>query len=262
MPERPLPLIVAFLALVAAGALLWFFLSRPAPIRPSPFEEEPGDELPAAETLHITNVGAYHEIDAAYPSRTPLRESAGGAADTAAVALMKTFAEKEVSRFKENSVDTITEEDVRVQHLGGERKYVLSAEYEMRESASTVSYIYVLYADTLGAHPNAYYRTFTFDKKTGESLHLDDLFADDSYLETLSEKSRESLRETLGETASPDMLEAGTTPFSDNFGNFYLEGTVLALIFPPYQVGPWAIGTQEVRIPLSELTGMLAPEYR
>lgn len=260
MQVKPLPLIIAIIVLIFVGGALWFILSRPAS-HDSKGNIPPEPSLIGAK-LHIQDSGAYHEASASHPSHTPLTSSAGAQADAAATALMKDFAEKEIARFIDNNITSLTSEDISVQGLGGERKYVLDMDYDVFESSQTVSYLYHMYADTLGAHPNAYYRTFVFDTKTGEGLHLDDLFVSENYLDTLSEKSRIALKKTLGENAYVEMLEAGTTPFADNFQNFYLSGNEFVLVFPPYQVGPYAIGTQEVRIPLSELNNILRNQYR
>jgi hypothetical protein len=260
MYPRSLPTALAALILVLAGGILWFVLTRPAS------EGPPGSATStpqmAGEKIHIEDSGEYHQIDAYYPSQTPLKASAGVSADASAVFAMKTFATKEVARFEDNNVAELRAEDIAVLSLGGERKYTLEVDYDFHESADTLSYVYHMYADTLGAHGNAYYRTFTFDKESGEELHIDDLFVSDTYVELLSQESRSALYDTLGDNASPDMLEAGTTPYSDNFQNFYLEGDALVLIFPPYQVGPWAIGTQEARIPRAALSSVLKAEYR
>ena len=52
------------------------------------------------------------------------------------------------------------------------------------------------------------------------------------------------------------MLLSGTAPSEENFSTFYLTDAELVIVFSPYQVGPWAIGTQTLPIPLSELQGL------
>ncbi len=265
MHPKPLHIAIAVLILLIAGGILWYVLTREVP------ETIVLPNTPQQTEEHITEEGTYYEIDASYPSATPLRTSAGASADATAVALMKSFAEKEVARFKDvNEVATLSAEDAAyIPGFGVDRKYAFGMEYTMATSPLSVSYIYLMYEDTLGAHPNAYYRTFTFDKKTGEALHIDDLFEDDNYLDTLSEKSREILVPQIAKAyempiAEFDrtMLDAGTTPFVDNFGNFYLQDQFLVIVFPPYQIGPWALGAQEARIPRAELASVLKAEYR
>ena len=250
------------LILLILGGVLWYMMSNPAP-EPSELPTVPaGPSIGQSE--RISENGQYHEVSAEYPATTPLRASAGAEADAAAVAAFRSFEERIIETFKDQSgLATLTEEEIEMFGLGNERKYAIGIDYEMYQSKATVSYVFMIYEDTLCAHPNGYYRTFTFDLETGAGLQLSELFAPDvDYLTVLSQKSREALYEQLGENAVSDMLEPGTTPDEDNYQNFYLEGDALVIIFAPYQVGPWAIGTQEVRIPTSELSGMLKAEYQ
>lgn len=63
------------------------------------------------------------------------------------------------------------------------------------------------------------------------------------------------------------MIDEGTGPDVDNFDAFQpivdAQGKITALrfVFPPYQVGPYADGTQTVDVPASVLLPHLAPEY-
>ncbi len=63
------------------------------------------------------------------------------------------------------------------------------------------------------------------------------------------------------------MIDEGTEPDVDNFSEFQpvvaADGQVTALrfVFAPYQVGPYADGTQTVDVPASVLLPHVAPEY-
>ena len=63
------------------------------------------------------------------------------------------------------------------------------------------------------------------------------------------------------------MIDEGTEPDVDNFAAFQpvvdAQGRITALrfVFPPYQVGPYADGTQTVDVPAAILLPHLAPEY-
>lgn len=254
------------LVFIIAVLTLWYMSSHePKPLPIGEMPTAPG--APAAhEKKTVRDSGAYYDAEVSYPASTPLIASAGRDADAAAVQSMKVFAEGQISAFKERSgIDTLTQADIEVMQLGGDRKYALSVDYETKESPTTLSYIYTLYEDTMGAHPNAYLRTYTFNKKTGEQIHLDEILSG-NYLERLSTLSREKLAKTIGEMSGgePNMeyIESGTLPIADSFQNFYLEAGALVLLFPPYQVGPYAIGLQSARIPFSELGTMLQAEYR
>lgn len=262
--NRPLPLVIALIVLVLTGAVAWYVLSRPSPgLNLTP--EETGTP---GEAAHITETGTYYEIDAQYPSSAGL----SGSADVAATALMKGYVEGEVARFKsDNQLTTMTPETAPpVPGLGEDRKYAFGTQYEMRMSPATVTYIFLIYEDTLGAHPNAYYKTFTFDLTTGEELGIDEFFAPGSnYLATLSKTSRDILYPQIATAENVSvsevdgtMIDAGTTADIANFSNFYLDGPDLVIVFTPYQVGPWALGTQEARIPRTQLSGLLKASYQ
>lgn len=63
------------------------------------------------------------------------------------------------------------------------------------------------------------------------------------------------------------MIDEGTEPDIDNFSLFQpvvgADGKVTAVrfVFPPYQVGPYADGTQTVDVPAAILLPHIAPEY-
>lgn len=267
MEQKPLPIILAVLLLLLASGALWYVLTRPAgnDMR-NPFPTTSGEPAGGAQGL-LEDSGQYYEITGRYPSSTTLTATAGAKQGALAVGYMKTFVEQEAARFKDTNISELTAEDIKIQELGGDRRYELDIEYTAYQSPVAVSYVYLMYANTMGAHPNTYYRTFVFDAKTGEGLHLDDIFSPTAdYLGVLSVLSREKLAVQMekagGVAPDREMLDAGTTPDADNFQNFYLEGPDLVLIFPPYQVAAYVYGAQEVRIPRAELGNALKAEYR
>lgn len=254
----------AVLGLIVIGLLVWYMMTQQVPSYPGPQVISP--ETPIAfEKKEVTDASEYHTSRATYPAVTPLIQSAGPDADARAVATMKTYAEGLVAGFKERAgFAELTPEDIATIGLGGDRKYELNADFETSEGTKTTTYVYMVYEDTLGAHPNAYYRTFTFNRATGEAVTLDDLL-EGQYLLRLSEISRAKLATQIaaasGGEANMEYIESGTTPTAENFQNFALKGDTLIIIFPPYQVGPWALGTQMVEIPLAEVADILAPAY-
>jgi hypothetical protein len=64
------------------------------------------------------------------------------------------------------------------------------------------------------------------------------------------------------------LIEEGTGPEVENFSRYepVTDGsgriTALRFVFPPYQVGPYADGTQSVEVPTSVVLPHVAPEYR
>ncbi|HEY0011119.1 MAG TPA: DUF3298 domain-containing protein [Candidatus Paceibacterota bacterium] len=265
---------VTALLIVFLAILIWRVFIDPTPRAIAPDGQVATTTAPAAaaiEPIHIKDSGRYYEIDASYPSATPLRETAGLDADADAVALMKSFEVNTIEGFKEaNNLGSMTPEQFAEFSFGRDVSFAMTIDYKLIESPKTISYSYAIYQDTLGAHPNTYYRTFTFDRQTGENIHLDELFAPGMpYLERLSSRTRADLPAIMAKMAGiradevdRGNIESGTLPIADAFQNFVIDAGTLRVIFPPYQVGPYAFGTLEVPIPLTDLRDILSPQYR
>ena len=254
------------LGLIILGLAVWYMATTPP--KPLPVGQVPEEQVPegAFRKEVTTDEGPYHTAIAAYPAETPLKSSAGVEADARAVSLLSSFVTGQIADFKARAgFETMTAEDIQMLGFDQGRKYALELDFEVSEGPKTISYVYTIYEDTLGAHPNGYYRTFTFDKATGAELMLGDILTG-NYLARLSELSRAKLpaiiAEKSGAEANIEYIESGTTATPENFQNFAIQADTLVLIFPPYQVGPYALGTQFVEIPLSEIADMVQPVYR
>lgn len=259
------------LGLITIGLVLWYMSEHPAPYINQPnLTDFAGTAGKEGNPVSLNETAAYYEIVASYPSSTGLKATAGVEADTKAVALMRAFETDSIATFKkEGNFENLSHDDVQILGLD-QRKESLEIAYQSKTTPRTLSYIYTITADTLGAHPNTYFRTFTFDRATGAPLNLKDLFTPGSdYLRVLSTQSRKLLIASIaareGVTAADvdtDYLNRGTGPDADNFANWYVEGSSLVLIFPPYQVAPYAAGVQMATVPLSQLANILNPAYK
>lgn len=224
---------------------------------------------PTSETTSTTNTlssgsyvehTSYYDITADYATTTPLTESA----NDAAVTLMQNFVIDTIAQFKtDGNFDNLTAEDIEMMGFDQGRKETLQIVYLMASSKQTISYIFTIYQDTLGAHGNTFFHTFTFDTKTGAALGLNDIFLENSkYLDTLSSTSRTKLPAVIGDGFDTTMIKDGTTPDEKNFRNFFLGNNELVILFDPYAVAPYSAGPQTLRVPLSELSSILKPEYQ
>lgn len=249
------------LVLVVLSFTIWYMATHKAP---EPFSPTPAAPEEAVLPQTFEEHGQYYDIEASYPGQTPLRDALGEDADAAALARMADFIEETAGDFKQQGdFENLTPEDIEILGLSDTRKESLQIAYEELQGAATVSYAYTLHLDTLGAHPNTFYRTFTFDRATGEELEIDDLFVPRAdYLTRLSAIAEFELARSLGEFANLEYIRQGVAKDPINFQSFAIEGEDLILIFPPYQVAPYAAGTQTVRIPLEQLAEILRPEYQ
>lgn len=106
---------------------------------------------------------------------------------------------------------------------------------------------------TGGAHPNHVVQTFLFDTTRGSSIALEELFDDETYLERLSQISRDQLSNSQQlEEVDQAFITEGTEPTELNFSSFGVTDESLIIYFEPYQVAPYAYGEQQVEIPFAQ----------
>ncbi len=239
--------------LIIAGAVVGVWANRnghpPAEVHPL------AGVLQEGEDYEFVEDGKYYTVKATYPAETGLKESADR---KARLAIEQSLAAR-IAEFKSNSgVETLTDEDAAFQGLGEDRKYALDLSYQTYSAPEYVSYLYTVYEDTGGAHPNTYFMSFVFDE-SGERVGLEELFPNNpNWLEELSllvsngvvaqYRARAEVEDTTGL-----LFEEGLAPKVENFSNFVIDGDTLAIFIPPYQVAAYAAGTFEVQIPLKDL---------
>jgi hypothetical protein len=204
-----------------------------------------------------------YDIKATWPDKVPLPTAAASAA--AGLALEQALKDR-IDQFKvDGNFANLTAEDKQIQGLDGTRKYALSMEYKDYTAPGYHSYLYTVYADTLGAHPNAYFFTKVFDLNGAEATLGQVLSNNPNWLEELSlvvsQDVQKQLIARLGDSLpsgaeGPDvtgvMFPEGVAPKAENFQNFVINGGDLVIAIPPYQVASWAAGSFEVRVPLAD----------
>lgn len=149
------------------------------------------------------------------------------------------------------------------------------------ETASLVSVVLDGYAYTGGAHGLPLHAVHHLDPSSGQRLDPALLFSDEAGWQRLAERVRaqlyarveaelEGVPEAFVDDArrgSREWIDEGTTPGPAQLGLFVpqtdLDGRIeaLAFIFPPYQVGPYAEGTQAVSVGLDELGPWLSAPW-
>ncbi|MBS0557752.1 MAG: DUF3298 domain-containing protein [Proteobacteria bacterium] len=135
---------------------------------------------------------------------------------------------------------------------------------------------------TGGAHGMPLTASFNLDLSANKLVVLGDLFADPgAALKAISDECRRQLEgrneakmrddgRTITDEDDKSMrtwVEKGTTPTPANFGVFLVDGLDakaigLAILFPPYQVGPYSDGPQQVEVPAKVFYDQLKPEYK
>lgn len=258
--QRKTYISIAVVLVIIAGIVL-YFATQPVPAKAPRTAGGSAIILPAGGYSEHTK---YYDISASYATSTPLLKSAGALADTTARSFMLGFVRDTIQAFKTGgNFANLTSADIKAMGFDQGRKETLQITYHIASSPRTVSYIFTIYEDTLGAHGNTFFRTVTFNMKTGAPLTLASIFSPGTtYLNTLSSISRAKLPGIIGQGADTTFIKNGTEPKKENFQSFFLENKNFVVLFAPYDVAPYSFGAQTLRIPLSQLSSILRPEYR
>lgn len=149
------------------------------------------------------------------------------------------------------------------------------------ETPTLISVVLEGYSYTGGAHGMPLQQAIHFDPVANRELKPIDLLVGPKDWLVISEQVRAELYRRLEEQIrelppeqqndarepSRAWIDEGTQAGADWLGRFIpklgADGRVeiLTFIFPPYQVGPYADGTQAVDVPVAALRGRLTPEW-
>lgn len=175
-----------------------------------------------------------------------------------------------------------------VEGLGNDRPtapYELSLSFtELLDSPTLVAVAADGYNYTGGAHGAPLIARFVWLVREQKMLTAQELVPDPEDWQPVSDFVREQLHTALSQRIDADdvpaaeradmlksagqMIDEGTGPEPQSFAQFEPvmgpDGRIAALrfVFPPYQVGPYADGTQTVDVPAEVLLPRVAPAYR
>lgn len=114
------------------------------------------------------------------------------------------------------------------------------------------------------AHPNHYQYAQNFFILTGKKISLKNVFkTDENYLSLVSKTVKplvEAKVKSLGFDTS--MVSEGIKPTEENFKFFHITENGLVIIFNPYQVAPYVVGTLNITIPWASLNGHLNENFQ
>ncbi|UPA21998.1 DUF3298 and DUF4163 domain-containing protein [Candidatus Peribacteria bacterium] len=114
------------------------------------------------------------------------------------------------------------------------------------------------------AHPNHVSVSFVYDVATKKEIAFTDLFNTNAkYLERLSTLTIEQLiaeskKKGTFYAQKEQTIRQGAGPKAENFRTFSIENGSIVLTFDPYQVGPYAEGTQTVTLSRAQITDVLS----
>ena len=114
-----------------------------------------------------------------------------------------------------------------------------------------------------GVHGNYYYEGTTFDTMTGEKLKIQDIVTD---MPSFRQQATKDIDKYLQENYSDELFEDYQDTVeqiweSEDGFNWYLNESGIMVIFNPYAVGPFAMGSVTVPLPYSSYASFLNPNY-
>ena len=134
-------------------------------------------------------------------------------------------------------------------------KYILSSNYKVTFPTSKVVAIEFSFGVKYGWRSFRHSQNIAFYSKTGEFIEFKNLFDKPQVaLKILSDWSKATLPKKLPIVNMHD-ITSGTSPKEDNFNNYRIAPKGLFIQFGRYQVGPGAVGSPEIFIPLKKLEG-------
>ncbi len=133
-------------------------------------------------------------------------------------------------------------------------------------SPTLVSFRYNVSTYAEGApHPNSYAIVLNYNIPKHVVLTGADLFRGDAnWLGFLASTTATKLIASCDDCDEfgRDMIKTGTAPTKENFARVGVKEGGLVVIFNPYQVAPYARGSQDVFIPFTEIADILHPDIR
>ncbi len=131
----------------------------------------------------------------------------------------------------------------------------------VHSSAKALTVKVETYAYTGGAHPNSGLSYYTFDRKTGRLLTLDDMVEDTTALLGIVEQA---FRQQQRIEPNANLEEEG---YFLRDGHFFLPDNVgttrngLIFYYNPYEIAAYAMGPVQVTIPYEKLNGILREQW-
>jgi hypothetical protein len=240
-------------------------------------ETEPPGDLPAARLARLeppAQLDANMEQYASYPLLRPVSTPTGQAFNQKVLALitflqqrfrgyipveMRLELERPIQQWIDYSVPSATEADSPLDEIP-------LSEAALERRHALLSLLFADTQDTGGAHPNTIYLPLNYDLTAGRPLELADLFLPGSpYYQVLSDYAITALAERRAELfedyARLAVLDGSCSPLDETTfcAAWSLTPQGVLLTYQAYQVGPYAVGAQQVLVPWAALEAILDP---
>ncbi|MBE6098315.1 MAG: DUF3298 domain-containing protein [Schwartzia succinivorans] len=113
-----------------------------------------------------------------------------------------------------------------------------------------------------GAHPVTYYRGHVFDTKSGQELNLDDIFeTTEGLAEIIVHETTAQCREQTKMIDKKETVKKVQKMIDDHKLQYGMTEEALVVYFGSYAIGPYAMGTMEVKLPYTKYMNMFNNKY-
>jgi hypothetical protein len=199
--------------------------------------------------------GRIDESDSGYSIQAAFPVLAGeGAAVKSANRAIRDQVEALIASFR-----TKHQEEAAQGEIEGAAPWTLDIEYDAPyRAAHYLAVLFIGYDFRGGAHGMPISEPLVIALADGRRIPPAGLFRPDAdWLGTLAARCYAELKLRDLPGADEVWLRGGTEPKADNYRQLVPGPDGLRVIFPPYAVAPYAVGTQEVLIPYPDLSGIL-----
>lgn len=125
-----------------------------------------------------------------------------------------------------------------------------------------------LSVNTISASSNNYFKYYNVDRRTGEVVHLADLFTNPDFNEIIGQniiaQMRQQMKEDKDKSYWIDKEDFGVdfSSVSDDHNFYFNDNGDLVIPFDKYEVAPGYMGSPEFTIPMKDLQSILKDEYK
>jgi len=137
------------------------------------------------------------------------------------------------------------------------RQWEMKINVKHTESKKIDSYLLESYEYTGGAHGNHFFKSFNYDKKTGQLLTLDDILSSKDALKELSK-----IADKYFLTKKISYEKSGAAPKEENWPLWYADANNIVFVFPPSTIASSAVGEQRLPVSVEKHKEVIKEEYR
>jgi hypothetical protein len=239
-------LIITLIGLVLIAGAIWYVNKGQRVTNPAPVSTDTTSQWPSKEITKqtISEENQYYTISAAYPQTGSDRITRE----------LQAFVEDQIAQFKSDTA-WVTDPSLDSAAAGS---LSLSVDYREVVSSYADTYVFTVSTYTGGAHGLQVTRTFAYDK-LGTPIALNTLFANpDTGLAKVAAFVQGEL--TKKDISDPQWIKDGAAATAENYQSFIISDEGVTFVFDPYQVAPYAAGTQNILVPFAVFKPLANPE--